>query len=189
MTQLNEKYVNINDVENKKKYAYDVFVMLSNSYKPIGGLKGNGFESPEDMINKIPFWKLYFRNGVLECVIMYKDKNGRKMVALGTSGTIKSKLELKNILKNEFERSYFDVSGHLLRFLVKNFGEDFLIKYAVPIKSDNIHNNSGELCIAYPKLCKFSYKTTIGQGTDVEKIRLGKMNKPLTFLEFIIFSE
>ena len=55
---LNESYKNITDHSEKEKYAEEVFNLLQRAYAKIGGLKGNGFQSPEDMIEKIPFWKL-----------------------------------------------------------------------------------------------------------------------------------
>ena len=184
---LNEKYLNIFNKETKQQYADEVYALLQKSYQPLGGLKGNGFSSPDDMIDSIPLWKLYFNQGTLECVIMYKDKGGRKLVALGVSGSPKSKQELRKIIAKEFDRSYFEVSGALLKFMVKNFGEDFLLTYGIQYRIDSTHQpaTGGEICTAYPKLCHLAFKTTIGDGVPVEKVKLGTHSKIITFKDFV----
>ena len=60
---LFESYQNIFDEETKRKYANEVFELLQNAYSKIGGIKGSGFSSPEDMIQNIPFWKLFIYKG------------------------------------------------------------------------------------------------------------------------------
>lgn len=61
---LNESYKNLTSKEEKEKYAKEVYSLLQSAYSKIGGLKGNGFQSKEDMIEKIPFWNfLFFREG------------------------------------------------------------------------------------------------------------------------------
>lgn len=43
--------------------------------------------SPDDMVKNIPFWKLYTKNDKVIMALLYKDKNGRKIVALGIDGS------------------------------------------------------------------------------------------------------
>lgn len=52
---LNESYVNLFKPDEKKVYADEVYALLQNSYKKVGGLKGSGFNSPDDMVARIPF--------------------------------------------------------------------------------------------------------------------------------------
>ena len=81
---LNESYKNLTSRKEKEKYAEEVFSLLQSTYSKIGGLKGNGFQSKEDMIEKIPFWKLFIFQGRVIACSMYKDKQGRKRVAIGS---------------------------------------------------------------------------------------------------------
>ena len=50
--------------EDRKKYAKQVWDLLQSSYAKIGGIKGQGFSSVDDMIANIPFWKLFQRLGL-----------------------------------------------------------------------------------------------------------------------------
>ena len=120
----------LSDVDKRKKYADDVWNILSKSYAPVGGLKGGGFNSKEEMIAKIPFWKILKKSGKVVAVIMYKDKNGRKSVALGTTPEGKNELarEFVNDLKRN--RALMELSKAALSFMVKLVGYDEIIKYA-----------------------------------------------------------
>jgi len=62
-----ENYKNLIGVKSREarlKYADAVWKILQDSYAKIGGIHGSGFESIEDMIEKIPFWKSY---SILRC--------------------------------------------------------------------------------------------------------------------------
>ncbi len=73
--------------KDKKQEVVDiVWDLLQKSYAPIGGIKGSGFNSKEDMYN-IPFWKTVTVNNKIVAGIMYKDKDFRKTVAVFTDGT------------------------------------------------------------------------------------------------------
>lgn len=80
--ELNERFINAlpNDDDIKQKFADQVWDVLQYSYRELGGLKGSGFNSKEDMIKNIPFWKMVTKNGVVHAVVMYKDRGGRKSV-------------------------------------------------------------------------------------------------------------
>lgn len=53
---LTEKFHNLFSAEQKEQYADQVWDILNQSYKPIGGLRG--IESKEDMIQSVPMWKV-----------------------------------------------------------------------------------------------------------------------------------
>lgn len=57
----------------REKYAEQVWDVLQFSYRDIGGIKGSGFSSIQDMIDNIPFWKMVTKNGEVHAVVMYKD--------------------------------------------------------------------------------------------------------------------
>ena len=53
--------INKNDndsINRREKWVDQAWEMLNKTYAPIGGIKGSGFSSREDMIKNIPFWKL-----------------------------------------------------------------------------------------------------------------------------------
>lgn len=179
---LIERYLNLFKKEEKAKYAEQVYTMLQNAYKKIGGVKGNGFNSPEDMIKNIPFWKIVKKNNKIVCGSLYKDKNGRKYVASFTDGTEQGKEELLILIMNELGisknkkvfkkegRSYFEISGPLLNFLQSNMDKDILHSFAVnidavkniledPIKK--IENDDPEV-IKHPELANYFYQRKLG---------------------------
>lgn len=128
--QLNERFINVFTPEEKEKYADVVWDILQKSYGYIGGIKGAGFANKQDMIDNIPFWKLGKHDGAIKSVTMYKDKNGRKSVAQGTDGSREGKLLLKDVIKNDFGRSYGEKSGKMLDFTTKRFPNE-VEKYTI----------------------------------------------------------
>ena len=125
---LNERFLNlIDDKESKRELAQEVWDILVFSYKPVGGLKGSGFKNKEDMIENIPFWKIMKSNKKIVGVLMYKDKGGRKRVALGTDGSNEGKAMLSDALKNDFNRSYGEVSDNSWRFIQKHLTQEYLL--------------------------------------------------------------
>jgi len=125
----------ISDKEGREKYADQVWDILQNSYKPIGGIHGSGFKSKEDMIAKISMWKIVRRGDSVKCVIMYKDKAGRKRVAVGTDGDKSSKKELASLLYDEYKtgRAYGETSDKSLEFIKRVLG-DALYDFAIPVE-------------------------------------------------------
>jgi len=171
---LNEGFVNLlpSDRSKKEKYKDEVFALLQHSYKLIGGLKGKGFGSADEM-KTIPMWKLSFIGGKLAAVVMYKDNNGRKLVAIGTDGTQTGKKKLKEILKVEFTRSYSEISGPLLGFMEKEL-PDILSKYKIPSKEvESIIGKKVKIIDDY------FYTRKIG-GDEIKKILLGTIEKHIT---------
>lgn len=124
-----ESYKNIlpSDNEQRQRYANDVWDILQMSYAPIGGIKGNGFNNIKDMIDNIPFWKLCVRNNEVTAVLLYKDKKGRKRVAMATDGSSIGKKDLANMIKDEYKtnRAYAEISGGSLKFHKKVLGDEF----------------------------------------------------------------
>lgn len=182
---LVERFVNLFTPEKKEKYADEVWNMIQNAYKKIGGIRGSGFQSKEDMINNIPFWKVATKNGKVVAIAMYKDKGGRKRVASATDGTDEGKDKLEMIGKEDLsqERSYAEVSSSSLKFILRRWKgpkdiKDYMIlpqeaekvlgeklKYPVP-------DNDPEV-IAHPELKKYFYQREIG-GHYHTKLMIGK---------------
>lgn len=188
---LNERFVNLlgND-EKKSEYAQEVFDMIQKSYEAIGGQKGKGFKSPEDMIANIPFWKLVRTSGKIVAGAMYRDKGGRKRVAVFTNGTIAGKKGIASIMKEDFDRAYFEVSGPSLGFAVKLLGIDFIKSYAkTPAQAtDILRTDLNEVppkdsyITKYPALKPYFYQRELG-GKLITKIMLGTVGMKIVMSE------
>ena len=180
---LNEHVINApsNDMQTKQKYADEVWDILQNSYKKIGGLKGSGFSSKEDMINSIPFWKMIKKDGRIVAVRMYKDKLGRKSVAAGTDGSREGINAFKMMSDEDLkkDRSYTEISGPVLAFVVKN--NKNIKEKCIPynqverLVGEEIRRpQSTDLeMIKYPELRDFFYQRFIGKQFYT-KIMIGK---------------
>ena len=180
---INESVQNLfeSDKAKKLKYMDQVWSILQDAYHSQGGIKGSGFNSPEDMLN-IPFWKLDVINDEVLAVVMYKfkeigtvDGNVRKLVALGTKFDRERKdlisKKLYNIVKAEFFRSLFEISGLAEQYFVKNF-PDLVKKYIKTYDEAVAILNDDEL----RKVDNNRYERKIG-GHWHEKILLGTISK------------
>lgn len=179
---LGESFRNLFTVEQKQKFAQEAFAQLQASYAKIGGIHGNGFKNVEDFVKNIPFWKLQVKNGKILAGAYYKDKNGRKRVAVSTDGSKEGKEQLARIMIDDLSqgRSYGESSGGSLAFLVKNVGEESVAKFAIDpsnlekMLGDKIFppNESDPEMQRFPLLRKFFFSREIG-GKLHTKIALG----------------
>jgi hypothetical protein len=196
-SQLFERFINlIGDDERKHHYKDEVYALLQKSYEPLGGIKGSGFSSPDEMVKNIPFWKLVKKNDKIIVVILYKDKNGRKSVALGTDGTDLAKSVVQNIIKQEDNRSYSEKSKAALGMFLKsnNNPEDGLVPIntvnkiiddpIIPLTDkwpeiSDVENDSIKLTLnKYPFLKNYAYFRNIN-GEWLMKVMSGKPNIPI----------
>lgn len=194
---LIERYVNIiGDEDLKRKYADQVWDILQKSYAAIGGIKGNGFASKEDMIKNIPFWKLAVQNGKVEAAVMYKDKGGRKSVAMGTTGSTWGKTRAVEMIKADLSRSYGEKSKGSLGLLLKQFPEDVISQFlhtpkeVAKIAGDDIITPlvdvdqkdwpaDAKLTVSkYPFIKKYGYFREIN-GNQIFKVMVGTPNKAI----------
>ena len=130
---LDERYVNAigdRDIDLKNQYKKQVWDLLQSSYAKNGGLVGSGFQSMEMMVEKIPMWKMVINNGTVEAVVMYKDKGGRKSVAMGSTGSPYAKKAISNLFPAELQRSYGEKSKSALGALMKIVPWSVLEPYA-----------------------------------------------------------
>ena len=165
---INEKYLNLFNTEAKEEYVDQVWDILQAAYEYIGGLKGNGFSSKEDMIKNIPFWKLVKKDGKIIACQLYKDKNGRKLIAGASDGTAEGKKYFKRILFDDItrERSYIEISDKMIYVIKKLLGDD-LEKYVIPSNQVSQILNK-DIIITGP----YTYKRKIGSEM-IEKMMLG----------------
>ena len=166
---LIERYVNVFSDSQKKPFVSDVWDILTTSYSKIGGIKGSGFESKDSMISKIPFWKLVRKDEKIIACMLYKDKNGRKLVALGSDGTPEGKEALKKMFQEELksQRAYGEISGPALKFVLKHFENDLK---SVLIPAERVSEILGK---EVEITGEFTYVRNIG-GHKEEKIMYGK---------------
>lgn len=184
-TFINEGFDNLflKDIDAREKVADEVWDILQKSYAPIGGLKGHGFGSKEEMIKTIPFWKISKKNGKIVAIAFYKDKNGRKMVAAGTNRSNEGKKSLADMLIGDLKqnRAYAEISKAMIGFMVKNIGFDNLKKYLkTPTEAakilkkpiEQVDGNDSELK-KYPVLKDYLYSRVVGDGVKLTKIMVG----------------
>lgn len=175
---LTEHYENlfISDVDARLKYVDRVWDMLNKAYAPIGGLRGSGLSSKEEMITTMPIWKLKRRGDEILAVALYKDSSGRKRVAIATNATSEGKDALFNIIRDDLERkrSWMEVSGPSLRFIERTFGDELSQYELTPTKVQELLPDA-EIT---PTGNGNRYTREIG-GKQVEKLALGHPNVKL----------
>lgn len=126
---LDENFKNFIGVESKPDreiWADRVWELLQRTYAKIGGIKGNGFESKEAMINDIPFWKIFTRGENLLVAILYKEKAGRKSVAVATDRSPEAKAILTDVFRSGFKVSWGERSGGVLDFMLTKISLDVI---------------------------------------------------------------
>lgn len=183
-------------MELKRKYADEVWDILQKSYAPIGGLAGSGFESKEDMISSIPLWKIIRQDGIVRGVIMYKDKGGRKSVAMGTDGSIYARRVIRDAVAAEVTRAYGEKSKASLALTMKAVPWETLQNYLtkpedvskvlpgkeiVAIKDlpeDEWPEDAKTTLAKYPHLIDYGYVRNIN-GSYKFKVLVGSPNKPI----------
>lgn len=188
LKSLNEGYKNLFKIDDKKKYAKEAFNQLQKSYEKVGGIHGSGFDTPENLVQKIPFWKLRFDSEKnLIAGAFYKDTKGRKRVAISSDGSAEGKKAVADIMISDLlqGRAYVEQSSASLKFLVKQLGYETLKDHAIPIKDlkqldlelRDPPKDDSEL-ILHPELKKFFYQRLIG-GDWHTKIAFGEIGKEI----------
>lgn len=188
---INESFVNIlpDEHEKRTKHIPELFSMVHKSYAKIGGIKGEGFASHEDMHKNIPMIKFNRQGSKINAAAFYKDSGGRKRVAIATNGTPEGKTALGKIMKNDLtqNRSYGETSGQSLAFLHKHMHpEDIkefaihpdVVKKAKPNEEYRDVPKDDEHLTKYPHLKDHFYQRKIG-GEYMTKIALGSMGNEI----------
>jgi hypothetical protein len=184
-TFVDEHFSNyIGNDPRKHQDAEELHKLVSKAYEPIGGIHGSGFNSPHDMIKNIPMWKVKKKQGKIIAAALYKDKGGRKKVAVASDGTDEGKKHLASIVKDDAirNRSYSEISGKSLSFLKKHVPAGTVGSIALPhhevkrvMPDDEIRpapQNDPEI-VRHPELKKHFYQRKIGNEWHT-KIAIGK---------------
>ena len=187
---LNESFKNlIGKNEDKLKYVDQVWDIIQDSYKEIKGIHGSGFKNKQDMIDNINFWKLSIKGDMIIAVALYKDKDGRKVVAYGTNRSDEGKKKLLEIIKSDLTRSYVELSKATLAMLMKNVpwselkkfirtpdeASKFLNKEITPVSIIDINDleEDAQLSLSkFPQLKDYGYIREIG-GENHFKVMFG----------------
>lgn len=189
---LTERFVNIiGDDKLKNEYVDQVWDLLQKSYENIGGIKGGGFRSKTDMIDNIPMWKLIVYNKTVHGVVLYKDTNGRKSVAMGSDGSDYARKHIISLVTNDIKRAYGEKSKSALGLILKTIPWDILKPYIKtpqeasrilgkdisPIKGLKIilPEDAKTSLSKYPELINYGYLRNIG-GEHVFKVMIGTPN-------------
>lgn len=182
---LNESFVNVFKEDDKNRYVDTIWSMIQDAYAYIGGIKGSGFTSKQDMIDNIHMWKIAKSNGKVVAVILYKDKNGRKRVAGATDGSQigKEKFAEMTITDVKANRSYSEMSGAALSFTKKKINiHDYAatfdeVKSVLGDKIIPVDDNDPEV-LRHPDLKKYFYQRKLGSSTTYKtKLMLGLPHK------------
>lgn len=188
---IQERFVNLLPQHDKRKaeHADEVWNLLQKAYAPIGGLHTIGFSSKEDMIKNIPMWKLHKRGGEIKAVAMYKDRGGRKKVAIATDGSAEGKRGLADIYKNDAVqgRSYSEISKKALTFAKNNIHniEKHLhtrdeVRKIFPDEEIRAPKSDDPEMISHPELKDHLYQRKMGVDNAWNtKVLIGKPGNPI----------
>lgn len=189
--KMNESFHNFmpSDANKKTAHSVEVFSLIKKAYASQGGIQGSGFKTPDDMVKNIPMWKLSKKDGKVNAVALYKDKNGRKRVATSTDGSPEGKKAAGEIVTGDLrkQRAHMEVSGKSLSFLKKLMPiKDHLHSYE---SAEKFHASQGDTIsrpaeddpevVRHPELKNHMYVRNIG-GENHTKVMIGTMGKTIT---------
>ena len=172
----------------KNAHAKEVFGLIQKAYADQGGIQGSGFNPPEDMVKNIVMWKLSKKGGKVTSVALYRDRSGRKRVAIATDGSDHGKKAIGDVVKQDLkqERAHMEVSGKSLSFLKKQINvKDHAHSFEA---AKAFHDSYGDEIsrppaddpevLRHPELKDHFYQRKIGSDLHT-KIFLGHMNKTI----------
>lgn len=175
------------DADKKSQHAQEVFDLIQGAYASQGGIHGDGFKNPDDMVNSIPMWKIRKHAGKVVVAAMYKDSgSGRKRVAIATDGSDTGKKIATDIVTSDLResRAHMELSGKSLSFLKKHINiSDVAHSFETAkeyhkTRGDDIgrpQDNDPEV-LRHPELAHNMYTRKIGDHVHT-KILLGAVGK------------
>jgi predicted esterase YcpF (UPF0227 family) len=165
---LNERYINLFSISEKKKYWPEVEDMIRDAYAYIGGYKGDITE----FLGNEYLWKLVRKDGEIKAGKIYKDKLGRKSVCGFTDGTAEGKLAFKVLVKEDLKlgRSWAEVSGKMENIFKYSAGATPFPHSVVKIIMEVLHKDVQEW-----NPDGYHYTRNI-DGQPVEKAIYGKID-------------
>lgn len=188
---INETVLNLihgRHEEEMHKHKHEVYNLLQHAYSKIGGIHGSGFESPDHMVSKISMWKLHRHEGKIVAAALYKNKNGRKRVAVATDGSDHGKKALGHIMHGDTtkNRAWGEQSGASLSFNKKQIKHGSIVDHAIPYHQvKHLHDeeirpvpHDDPEIARHPELKDHFYQRQIG-GEWHTKIAIGHPHHPV----------
>lgn len=164
---IDEHYINLlkKRGDNFDDHKQQVYELLQNAYKPIGGLAG--ISSPDQLVHDADMWKINKKDGKILAAVCYKLKRGgRKLVSLGTDGSEEGKKALYKILGDDMQRDeregWSEVDAKMEHMLKKSGGVLVPHDVAEKVLSDKV--------FTYKDPDGYHYKRMLDDGKEHEKV-------------------
>ena len=162
------------DTQKKEEYLDQVWDILQESYRSIGGIAN--ISDADELLNSEYIWKMVTKNKKVLAVQLYKTKGGgRKIFCGGCLGTPEGKSAFYKLASEDVKRlerdAWAEVSGSMEGVYIFKLG-------ATPIPADvseKILNDMGKSIISVSD-DGFHYTRKIG-GKPYEKIMFGNVPK------------
>ena len=124
--------------------AEDVYVLLHTAYSNVKG--GLHFANIDELILSTNLWQLIYYQDKLVGAVVYKAKQGLKMVAMAINHNTTKKIRtltkdfLAYLFKKSFSKIWMEVSEAAEKFILKIGGDKFLIpnNYATDLTNKDI---------------------------------------------------
>lgn len=128
---VNESVKALFDDKSRLAIADEVLQMARSNYAGVGGIKGDGMGSPEELVASTKMWRIIRKNNKLIGGILYKDRGGKKGVLMFHDWSDAAKNEIANQIEMDLKhnRAFYEVSKNVLKWLRKYFDYE---KYLVP---------------------------------------------------------
>ena len=109
----------VRKIEEKILIADDVYALLQKAYRNVEG--GLHFANNDELVLKTDLWHLIYNDCELIGVVIYKAKQGLKMVALALNERFKSQAKalLAKLFRNTIAKSWMEVSEGAEKFMLK----------------------------------------------------------------------
>ena len=141
-------------LDSEKAFIVDeVYAILKDAYKSVKG--GLHFKSCDDLLLNTAMWKVIYNDTTIVGVIIYKAKQGLKMVAMGLSSKLNKssqhllKQTLAHLFKLTFSYTWMELSEGAEKFILKHGGSKYILpnhlakkltkKEIVELCEDGIH--------------------------------------------------
>jgi len=158
----------ITNMYDKLFIVDDVYTLLAKAYENVAG--GFLFANKDELIIKTDTWEVFYYEGNVIGVVLYKAKKGLKMVALAIDSSSKhlqnyAKKMMSCFFKLTFSKTWMEVSEAAEKFIRKHGGEQFLIP---SIYAKELLGKDVELCndgFHYTRVINGIVKTKVIIGT------------------------
>jgi len=126
--------INIETITLKSEKAFiveDVYSILEDAYKSVKG--GLHFTSYDDLLLNTTMWKVIYSDATIVGVIIYKAKQGLKMVAMGLSTKLTKhyqriiKKTLASLFQLTFSYTWMELSEGAEKFILKHGGSKYIL--------------------------------------------------------------